>query len=119
MSFVTDRVRLIAGLAVLGAAALYFFPPGRYPYPACPLHSLTGLYCPGCGSTRAFAALLRGDVAGALMNNALSVVLFPIAGLMVTLGRHKAFDRRAAWWLLAIAVLFTLLRNLGLVPLPN
>lgn len=28
--------------------------------PPCTLHSLTGLYCPGCGGTRALAALLRG-----------------------------------------------------------
>lgn len=29
-------------------------------YP-CAFHRLTGLYCPGCGGTRAIEALLRGD----------------------------------------------------------
>ena len=28
----------------------------------CIFHELTGLYCPGCGGTRALKALLRGDV---------------------------------------------------------
>lgn len=28
--------------------------------PPCMLHKLTGLYCPGCGGTRAFMALFRG-----------------------------------------------------------
>ena len=28
----------------------------------CMLNSLLGIYCPGCGGTRAVAALLRGDV---------------------------------------------------------
>lgn len=32
----------------------------KYLFP-CVLHSLTGLYCPGCGGTRAVAFLLHGD----------------------------------------------------------
>lgn len=28
--------------------------------PPCIMHSITGLYCPGCGGTRAVSALLRG-----------------------------------------------------------
>ena len=28
----------------------------------CALHALTGLYCPGCGGTRAVLAFLRGDL---------------------------------------------------------
>lgn len=32
------------------------------PMPPCLLHKFTGLYCPGCGGTRAFLALIRGHV---------------------------------------------------------
>lgn len=30
--------------------------------PPCMFHALTGLYCPGCGGTRAFRALLQGNL---------------------------------------------------------
>ena len=30
--------------------------------PPCLFHFVTGLPCPGCGGTRAFAAILRGDL---------------------------------------------------------
>jgi len=30
--------------------------------PPCILHSFTGLYCPGCGGTRAFVALSHGQI---------------------------------------------------------
>ncbi len=42
--------------------------------PVCVFHRLTGLPCLTCGSTRAFADLLRGDLAGALRLQPLAVV---------------------------------------------
>jgi hypothetical protein len=50
--------------------------------PPCPLHALTGLYCPGCGSTRALHALLQGDVPGAMAMNPLLVIALPLLAAM-------------------------------------
>ena len=69
------------GAAVLGAGAVvFFFNPGTHGfYPACLFHELTGLNCPGCGGTRSLYALLHGNVALALKDNALFVVLLAAA----------------------------------------
>jgi hypothetical protein len=41
----------------------------RVRLPACPLFSITGIPCPGCGSTRATLALAGGDFIGAFLLN--------------------------------------------------
>ena len=74
----------LASAAVVSATAaaavlLYRFPPESNGfYPQCPFHALTGLLCPGCGATRAIAALVHGHVVDALHLNALVVLLLPI-----------------------------------------
>lgn len=77
-------------LAALGAAAvgatvlLRRIDPNvaGNPLPACPFYALTGLYCPGCGSTRCLHALVHFDLAHALAMNPLLVVLLPVLALM-------------------------------------
>src|SRR5881227_1045193 len=46
-------------------------------FPPCPLHYLTGFYCPGCGSLRTVHQLLHGHLYAAWAMNPLSVILFP------------------------------------------
>jgi Protein of unknown function (DUF2752) len=54
--------------------------PGNYP--VCPVHALTGLACPGCGSLRAMHDLAHGHILAALDHNALFVVVLAMtAGL--------------------------------------
>ena len=50
-----------AALACAGALYLYFMGPGNIPL-ICVFHEVTGLYCPGCGGTRAFRLLLSGHI---------------------------------------------------------
>ena len=64
---------LLAGIAC--ALVLRRFPPEQYAfYPACPIYSYFHVECPGCGATRALAALLRGDIRQAILDNALFVL---------------------------------------------
>ena len=66
--------------ALFTCSALLLLPPAKFAiYPLCPIHKYLGLLCPGCGATRALAALLHGHLAEALHLNALFVLLLPFA----------------------------------------
>lgn len=55
----------------------------------CLFHAMTGLYCPGCGGTRAVRALLRGDVLMSFQYHPL--VPYMAAVLALSLGRWLLF----------------------------
>ncbi len=88
--------------------------------PVCPLHAATGLWCPGCGGTRAAYDLAHGDVVGALSMNPLFTLAVPILAVVWTRWllrgqgvRLKAWRFRS-WggYVLGIVLLaFTILRN--------
>jgi hypothetical protein len=109
---------IAATLLTLPAAILYRFPPDRYSfYPLCPIHQYTGLLCPGCGATRALAALLHGHLAEALHQNTLLILLLPFLLAYIALAvRDKSWPRlhpRLIAAVLLLATIFTLARNLA------
>lgn len=69
-----------AGLAVaVGLYVLAVVPPTQSSiYPGCQLYQLTGLHCPGCGTTRALHALLNADPEQALAYNPFAFVALPL-----------------------------------------
>lgn len=75
---------LLAAGAIAATAVLWRLDPNAAGsvLPPCPWLALTGLYCPGCGSTRALHALVHGDLAQAWMMNPLLVLALPALLLM-------------------------------------
>jgi hypothetical protein len=115
----------LATLAFAGTAAaavLFFFDPSKsHFYPVCQFHLLTGLYCPGCGATRASYQLLHGNFLAALHDNSLYVAtLAALAGRGVWFLKQRMSHRPvrffippyALWVFLAAALVFVVLRNL-------
>jgi len=96
--------------AALAGVMLYRFPPAQYSfYPECPLHRLFGIQCPGCGATRALAALLHLHLSDALHANALFVCLLPLALLYALIVYRRALAAQTFRWpRLPSAALFAL-----------
>jgi hypothetical protein len=120
---------LLLGSVVAGAGlvALRIFDPATSGvFPPCPLHALTGLYCPGCGSLRAFHQLLLGNLGAAFAFNPLAVISLPFLvygtvsyALFQICGRYLPRWLLAAswiWTLLAAIILFAVLRNIPAYP---
>jgi hypothetical protein len=116
------KMRAVACASLAGAVVLYRFPPERYNfYPQCPVFQYLHAYCPGCGATRALAALLHGRIAEALHYNALVVSLVPILLAYFAVAYWKARGDEVFVWprvpamaltaLLVISVAFGVLRN--------
>jgi hypothetical protein len=99
-------------LFALGAGYLTLVAVG-YRIP-CPIHATTGVFCPGCGSSRAVSALLHGNFPLAFHQNLLLVLSPLIIGGAVLLKNLKV---KSIWLytylgLVALGVLlFVLFRN--------
>ncbi len=119
----TAFAAIVLGATALGAGAVvFFFNPSTHGfYPICLFHTLTGWNCPGCGGTRAAYALLHGNIALALKDNALFVVVLTAAGARGSWFAIRQLRQQPVgeflpakflWVWLAAAAVFTVLRNL-------
>lgn len=70
----------------------------------CPILFLTGISCAGCGMSRAWMALLRGNLAGAFAFHPLFWLPVPAAALL--LFRRRVPRRVFRWGLGTVCVLF-------------
>ena len=110
----------------LGLWLLTLFDPNQpgSPFPGCAFRSWTGLFCPGCGATRAIHALIHADPAKALRMNALLILSLPVLPLLIMRlikplpAQLDVWVRPIAnlWLWLGLYVGFGVLRNLPWAP---
>lgn len=123
------RLTVLAGpAAVVGgtAAVLWFDPFADHGAIGCPFNQMTGLLCPGCGTTRAWWLLAHGDLGGAVQHNLLFLpaVLWLAANWFATSWPQRSsslppwvrsstlIPPRALHGIVVLLVAFTVLRNL-------
>jgi len=114
-------------LLLAGGIYLFVFEPGRSGFfPICMFRALTGLTCPGCGSTRALHQILHGHLATAFMLNPLLLLGMPFMlfaflrySVIVLRGRVPRQNVLPAFYIYAlffIVVSFWIFRNTPFYP---
>jgi hypothetical protein len=117
-------VQIAGAMVVACLAVVYRFPPETFGfYPACPIYTWLHVECPGCGSTRALAALLHLQVSDAVALNPMFPGVFLVASVWamtqyVSATWRNKFVRVEAsassyWAASSVAVVFAIARNLS------
>jgi hypothetical protein len=115
----TERIKIvgIAAVVAVAAAVVFMFDPTRFGiFPPCQLHKLTGLWCPGCGSTRALHQLLHGNLMTAFRFNPLAILLLPLVAYLAVRRQRAVIKPIWIWTLLGVVVAFGVLRNIPAYP---
>jgi len=115
-------------IVITGLAVLFFVlnPTENEIFPRCIFNSLTGYYCPGCGSQRAIHSLLHLDFAGVTGNNFLFVPAFllviyhylhPFLNRFFTWKLPNIFYYKSTPWIIfGVVIIFWVLRNIPVYP---
>ena len=115
-------------IVILGLAVLFFvLDPAKHNFfPRCLFNSLTGYYCPGCGSQRAVHSLLHLDFAGVISYNFLFIPAFllifyhysrPVINRIFKMKLPNIFYyKKTPWIIFGVVILFWILRNIPYYP---
>jgi hypothetical protein len=131
-SAITPRKLLILGLLIvlsaIAAAGLWYVRVSdvstKSILPPCLFHELTGLYCTGCGMTRALHYIMNGQLYPAFRMNPLAVASLPFLVWFMLLLLYRLYKGKPLpgmptwlpWTILAVIVLYTVARNLPWEP---
>ncbi|WP_238987284.1 DUF2752 domain-containing protein [Confluentibacter flavum] len=95
-------------------------------FPKCPFYSLTGFYCPGCGSQRAIHKFLHGDIFEGFKHNFLimllpTVLIYDWSVILFNKYSSKKIKNilhysKTTYSIFIIIPLFWILRNINFYP---
>lgn len=117
---------LIGAVLLAGATYLYLRGSTGAGIP-CPTYALTGLYCAGCGSSRALQSILHLEFYQAFRYNPLMVVLLPFFALyfgVLAVGYiryakdivDEKLPFRVLYVVVVIVIAYSVVRNIPVFP---
>lgn len=110
---------------VIAVVSLYFYDPmvASFSY-RCPVKTLTGFDCPGCGGQRAIHALLHFRIREAIAYNPFLIIVALYISVVVSIElmhgpcidrmRRIVLGSRVVWIYLTIMFIWAIVRNLHL-----
>ena len=125
-----EKLQSLLLVSLAAAGLLYFLThdPAAplFQTPPCLFRTLTGLYCPGCGSRSALIQLAHGNLYAAWRLNPLMVLFLPAALLFLLSQMKILFTGRSlprlhlhpalVWSIFYIILAYWILRNIPLYP---
>ncbi|MEG1290877.1 MAG: DUF2752 domain-containing protein [Lachnospiraceae bacterium] len=118
------------GWSLIGFFVFFYFLTTRFPIFSfmlpCPFYGILGIYCPGCGGTRAVRLLFQGDILGSFMCHPIVLYTAVIGGwflLSQTLDRFSKhrfpfgmhYHNYYLWIALGIIVVNFIVKNIFLL----
>lgn len=103
------KIFLIVGM--IGILYLLVFFKYKIGIP-CLFHEITGLYCPGCGMTRAIISIIELNFYQALRFNMLIFIVIPFVIIYFILKDKKKIPNCIWYVLLCCVIIYGILRNI-------
>jgi hypothetical protein len=115
------QIRIAVWAVAIAAAIAMLYcvdPAGSQLFPPCMFHKYTGLYCPGCGSTRSLHQLAHGNLLEAIRLNPLTVAAVAAGCVGAGWRRSRSVAEKPwfAWFVVTMVVVFAIVRNIPAYP---
>lgn len=128
-SKLNQRAKFVLVTLIIIASSLILFnynPATSGVYPESPFRTLTGLYCPGCGTLRGLHQLLHGHLITAFGLNPLMVISLPFLICSYINYGFETFKGKAwleifvppqwIWFILQAIIAYWIVRNIPFSP---
>ncbi len=120
LDYVQKRIIALYVFLICAAIGIYIFIIITGQSFACPIHKITGLYCPACGITRATINLLHFRFYEAFRNHPafiIGAIVWFLISIFAFIGKPKCFRNskvilKILYVTLALFVLFAIFRNI-------